>query len=449
MAKKERLIVIGGVAAGMSAATKARRLAPDLEIRVFEKSGFVSFGSCGLPYFVGGVIPSHEKLIVRTPEQFAKSNIAVHVHHEVTGIDLQKRTVRVRDLRENREFEEPFDKLVVTTGGSAVRPKLPGIGLPGIFSLRIVEDGLAVRRWLREQNVRAAVIVGGGYIGLEMAEAFRNLGLEVTVLEMLPQVLSNMDADMAALVQDELKYQGVGLYLEHKVEGFEGTDRVRAVVANGREFPADIVLLAVGVRANVKLAAEAGIRIGPTGAVAVNDRQETNVPGVFAAGDVAEAHHLVLNRPVYIPLGTTANKQGRVAGTNVAGGRARFPGIVGTAAVKVFDLEVARTGLTLAEARKEGFDAQETRIKHFAIGHYMPDPTPLHVKLVYDAGSRRLLGAQMVGKQGAAKRIDVIAAALLAKWTVSDLAKLDLSYAPPFAPVWDPILVAANVAGKA
>lgn len=449
MAKREKLVVIGGVAAGMSAASKARRMAPEMDITVFEKSGFVSFGSCGLPYFVGGVIPTHEKLIVRTPEQFAKNNIAVHVHHEVTHIDLGEKKVHVRNLESGAEFEEPFDKLVITTGGHAAKPPIPGIDLPGIFPLRIIEDGLAIRRWIQEKRAQKAVIVGGGYIGLEMAEAFRNLGLQVTVLEMLPQVLPNVDADMAELAQEELLRQQVDLQLEHKVEGFEGKGRVEAVVANGKAFPADIVLLAIGVRPSAKLAEEAGVALGQTGAVAVNERQETNVPGVYAAGDVAEAFHLVLKRPAYVPLGTTANKQGRVAGANVAGGNAKFPGIVGTAVVKVFDLQVARTGLTLAEAKREGLNAEETRIKHHAIGHYMPNPTPLHVKLVYEAGSHRLLGAQMVGQQGAAKRIDVIAAALHAGWTVSDLGKLDLSYAPPFAPVWDPILVAANVASKA
>jgi len=449
MAKNERLVVIGGVAAGMSAASKARRLAPEMDITVFEKSGFVSFGSCGLPYFIGGVIPTHEKLIVRTPEQFAKNRIMVHIHHEVTAIDLKKRVVEVKNLETGRTFQEPFDKLVVTTGGSSVRPPLPGIELPGIFPLRIIEDGLAIRRWIEEKNARRVVIVGGGYIGMEMAEAFHRLGLQVTVLEMLPQVLPNMDADMAALVQEELERQNVSLHLEHRVEGFEGSGRVQAVLAGGKRFETDMVLLAIGVRANARLAEEAGIALGETGAIAVNERQETSVPDVYAAGDVAEAYHLVLKRPTYVPLGTTANKQGRVAGTNVAGGQAEFPGIVGTAVVKVFNLEAARTGLTLTEAQREGFDAEETRIKHHAIGHYMPNPTPLHVKLVYEKGSQRLLGAQMVGRQGAAKRIDVIAAALHAGWSVKDLARLDLSYAPPFAPVWDPILVAANVASKA
>lgn len=448
MVAQGRLVVIGGTAAGASAAAKARRVSQDLEIIVLEKSGFVSYGSCGLPYLIGGVVPDYRKLIVRMPEQFGKSGVQVRIHHEVTHIDPERRQVEVRNLEEDTAFELSFDQLVVATGGAASRPPIPGIELPGIFTLRTIEDGLAIKDWLARQRPQCAVVVGGGYVGLEMAEAFRTLGLEVTVVEMLPQVMPNMDPDMVALIQEELVRQGVDLRLEHKVEGFEGTDRVRAVIAGGENFPADVVLLAIGVRPNVALARDAGLALGPTGAVAVDDHQRTNLPGIFAAGDVAEAKHLVTGKPAYVPLGTTANKQGRVAGTNAAGGDARFYGIVGTAVVKVFNLEVARTGLSEAEARREGFAVQTTKIQHHAIGHYMPNPTPLHVKLVYEAETGRLLGAQMIGQQGAAKRIDVLAAALHGGWMVEDLSRLDLSYAPSYAPVWDPILVAANVARK-
>lgn len=444
----ERLIVVGGVAAGMSAAAKARRTNPDLEITVYEKSGYVSYGACGIPYFIKGEIPNVDDLIARTPEQFAKQRIYAHTHHEVLGIDVDTHTVRVRNLDTGEEFTDHWDKLVLTTGGVAARPPIPGLDLPGIFTVRVPEDGLAIRRWIAEHRPTRGVIVGGGYIGLEMAEALAAHDIQVTIVEMLPQVMPNMDADMVAHVHEELARQGVDLRLEHAVEAFRGDDRVREVVAGGETFPADIVIFSVGVRPNVTLAKQAGIALGPTGAVAVDDHMRTNVPNVWAAGDVAEVHHLVTGKPAYIPLGTTANKQGRVAGTNAAGGDAAFQGVVGTAVVKVFDLHVARTGLSEKEARAEGFDVAAVTIKASNKAHYMPHSSPIHVKLVFEKGSHRLLGGQIVGKGGVAKRIDIIAAALHAGWTTYDLAKLDLAYAPPFAPVWDPILVAANVANR-
>ncbi|NPA90336.1 MAG: CoA-disulfide reductase [Chloroflexi bacterium] len=444
----ERLIVIGGVAAGMSAAAKARRMNKDMDIVVYEKSGYVSYGSCGFPYFIKGEIPRIEDLIVRTPEQFAKQGIEAHVHHEVLFIDTVVKSVRVRNLETGEEFTDQWDKLILTTGGVAAKPPIPGLDLDGIFTLRTPEDALAVRSWLEEVKPQRGVIVGAGYIGLEMAEALAAHGIQVTVVEMLPQVMPNMDPDMAQLVQEELERQGVDLQLEHPVEAFEGQGRVAHVVAGGTTFPADIVIFSVGVKPNVKLAQEAGIALGPTGAVAVDDHQRTNVPNVWAAGDVAEALHLVTGKPAYIPLGTTANKQGRVAGTNAAGGDAVFAGIVGTAVAKVFDLQVARTGLSERQARDEGFDVASVRITASSRAHYMPGHRPIHVKLIFERGSHRLLGAQMVGEEGVSKRIDVLAAALHAGWTTYDVAKLDLSYAPPFAPVWDPILIAANVANK-
>ena len=445
MAVSQRLVVVGGVAAGMSAASKARRVNPELEIVAFERSGYVSYGACGLPYLISGVVPDPHDLIARTPEQFARQGIEARVHHEVVAMDAAAKTVTVRDLERGEEFTLGYGVLVLAAGGTPARPPIPGMELGGIFTLRTVEDGLAIREFLARERPRRAVIVGGGYIGLEMAEAFHRLGLETAVLEMLPQVLPNFDADMAGLVVEELERQGVAIFTEHPVEGFEGDGRVRQVAAAGQTFPADIALLAVGVRPNITLAREAGIALGPTGAVAVDDHLRTNLPDVYAAGDVAEVKHLVTGKPAYIPLGTTANKQGRVAGENAAGGDATFRGVVGTAVVKIFDLEAARTGLTEREAREQGYDVRAIKIQHGTRAHYYPGGSPLHVKLIVE-GNGRLLGAQMIGREGAAKRIDVIAAALQAGWTVEELSRLDLSYAPPFSPVWDPILVAANVA---
>lgn len=444
----KRLIIVGGVAAGMSAASKARRLDKELEIVVYEQSSYVSYGSCGFPYFLKGEIPRIEDVIVRTPQDFAKQGIQAYVQHQVVKIDPTEQTVRVRDLKTQTEFTNPWDSLILTTGGVAVKPPIPGLDLPGIFTLRTVEDAVAIQSWLAQKQPKRAVIVGGGYIGLEMAEALAARGLHLTLVEALPQVMPNMDLDMAGYVQQELERQQVELQLEHPVTAFEGQNRVEAVVAGGQTFPTELVIFSVGLKPGVALARQAGLTLGPTGAVAVDDHQRTSQPNIYAAGDVAEAHHLITGKPAYVPLGTTANKQGRVAGANAAGGNDRFAGIVGTAVVKVFDLEAARTGLSERQAQVEGFEVETAVVTSAAQAHYMPGHTPIHVKLVFERGSQRLLGAQMVGRSGVAKRIDVIASALQAGWTTYDLADLDLSYAPPFAPVWDPILVAANVANR-
>ncbi len=443
-----KLIVIGGVAAGMSAAARAKRRKKDLEITVYEKSGYVSYGACGLPYFIKGDIPTAEGLVVRTPEQFAQQGIRALVHHEVVDVDVVERTVTVKNLETGAIFKDDWDDLLITTGAVAVKPPIPGLDLPGIFTLRTVEDGIAIKDWIAKKHPWQAVVVGGGYIGLEMAEALAANGMFVDVVEMLPQVLPNMDADMAALVEEELSRHRVTVHLESPVRAFEGDGRVERVIAGNKALEADLVLFSVGARANIPLAEKAGVTIGETGAIAVDDHQRTTMPHVWAAGDVAEAWHRVLNKPAYIPLGATANKQGRIAGANIAGGDAAFGGIVGTAVVKVFDLEVARTGLSEREAQQAGFDAASVTIKAPARAHYMPTHPPIHVKLVFEKGGKKLLGGQMVGAEGVSKRIDVIAAALHKGWTVYDLAQLDLSYAPPFAPVWDPILIAANVASK-
>lgn len=468
----ERLIIIGGVAAGMSAAAKARRTNPDLEIVVYEKSGYVSYGACGFPYFIKGDVPRMEDLIARTPAQMAAQGVTALVHHEVVDIDPARRTVRVVNHASGAAFNDHWDKLIITTGASVQRPPLPGAHLPGVFTLRTVEDALAIRRWLVEEKPRCGVIVGAGYIGLEMAEALSANGVDVTIVEMADQVMPGMDADVAALILTELQAQGVSVRLRQPVRSFigpmllhevvrevaakvqgeeregNGRLRIREVLTQSSILAADVVIFGAGGRPDVTLAQAAGIQLGPSGAIAVDEQQRTNVPGIWAAGAVAEAQHLVWGKPTYWPLAAVASKQGRVAGTNAAGGLAKFGGVVGTAVVKAFDLAIAVTGLTEKQAAASGFNAASVTIEAASRAHYMPGSAPVHVKLVYDKESERLLGAQMVGKDGVAKRIDVIAAALHAGWTVGDLADLDLSYAPPFAPVWDPILVAANVARR-
>jgi NADPH-dependent 2,4-dienoyl-CoA reductase/sulfur reductase-like enzyme len=449
----ERLVVIGGCAAGMSAASKARRLNPDLEIVVYEKTGFVSYGSCGLPYYVSGLIEDHNTLVVRTPAQFAKRNIEVHLHHEVTEIVPENRRVRVTNLLKDGGGGryESYDKLLVATGGGpAVLPGFSLGDLDGVFVMRAVEDGVATRDFMQREKPKRAVVIGAGYIGVEMAESFHELGLETTVIGRPPQVLKRFDSDMAQLVQDELESKGVRLSLGDEVKALEGDaqGRVRRVISSKGVFEADLVLLAMGVRPNAALAKTAGVALGETGAIATDSQMRTNLPDVFAAGDCAEAYHRITGRGDYIPLGTTANKQGRVAGTNLGGGRAEFEGIVGTVITKVLDVYAALTGLAEKEARALGYAVQSTTIQAGSRAHYYPGGRPMHVRLVVEEGSGRLLGGQIVGDEGAGPRIDVLATALHKGMTVEELSRLDLAYVPPIAPVWDPLLVAANVALK-
>jgi NADPH-dependent 2,4-dienoyl-CoA reductase/sulfur reductase-like enzyme len=453
----QRLVVIGGCAAGMSAASKARRLNPDLQIVVYEKTGFVSYASCGLPYYVSGLIDDHNTLVVRTPTHFAKRDIEVHLHHQVTELDTENRRLRVTSLLKDgrRSRYQSYDKLLIATGGRpALLPDFSLGDLSGVFVMRAVEDGLATRDFVQHERPKNVVIIGAGYIGLEMAESFHQLGLETTVIGRPPQVLKRFDADMAQLVQDELESKGIRLSLGDEVKALQGDaqGRVRRVISSKDAFDADLVLLAMGVRPNTALVETAadtvGVALGQTGAIATDSQMRTNVPGVFAAGDCAEAYHRITGRGAYIPLATTANKQGRVAGTNLGGGHAEFEGIVGTAITKVLDVYAALTGLSEKEARELGYAVQSTTIQAGSRAHYYPGVRPMHVKLLVEEGSGRLLGGQIVGDEGAGPRIDVLATALHKGMTVEELSRLDLAYVPPIAPVWDPLLVAANVALK-
>jgi NADPH-dependent 2,4-dienoyl-CoA reductase/sulfur reductase-like enzyme len=444
----KRLVVIGGVAAGMSAAAKARRSNPDLEAIVYQEGPHISYAACGMPYLIAGDIPDYRQLIVRTPQQMAKQGVDVRIHHRVTAIDPQARTVTVSSLQDDREFEKGYDNLIIATGARPIWPSLPGSELAGIFGLRTLESGLALQRFLTEQKPKKAVIVGSGYIGIEMAETFRRLGLEVTMIIRSGKVLrATLDVDMRQLVRAELENQGVSVVTGSPL-AFDGDHRLEAVVTADGHYPCDLVLLGMGARPNAELAQAAGVALGESGAIATDATMRTNLSGIFAAGDCAEALHLVTQRPAYIPLGSTANKQGRVAGENAAGGQATFGGVTGTIVVRCFDLAAASTGLTTAQARAAGYSPSETKIRAKDISHYFPGAADIHVKLVVDTESDRLLGGQIVGTRGVAKRIDILATALYNHMTNAELRELDLSYAPPFAPVWDPVLVAANVAAK-
>lgn len=438
-----KLVIIGGVAAGMSAALEAKRVNPDLAVTVYEASHYVNLSACGLPYVISGALPDPAVLASRGAQDFKAQGINVFTRHLVTDVDYPARQVRVKDLDSGRSFSDSFDQLLLATGAKVIRPELEGGELPGLYGLRNLEDAQQIQAALA-RGVTRAVIVGGGYIGLMMADALTKRGLKVTVVEQLPRLLGNVDTEVAALALQELERNGVEVALQTEVTGLAGNGRVERVITSRGELPADFVLLTTGVRPNADLAAGAGVDINPLGAVRVNDRMETNLPGIFAAGDLVEVHHLVSHRPAYIPLGSTATKQGRVAGINIAGGEGRFAGVVGTTISKTFDLAVGLTGLSELEAAALDIPSASATIADFDHAPYYPDRRPLTVKLVFGPGDGRLLGAQIAGYGIAVKRIDVIATLLHRGGTIEDLSRLDLAYAAAFSPVLDPLILAAN-----
>ena len=447
---RQRLVVIGADAGGMTAASQARRRVPAdrLEIVAVDRGRHASYSACGIPYWIGGVVDSVDDLITRSVQDFAtKQDIEVRLRQEAVGIDLDAGEVVVRDLDRGGETRLGFDRLVLGTGSVPVRPDIPGIDTPGVYGVQTLDDGEAVREAIAADGVRRAVVVGAGYIGLEMAEAFSQRGLEVTVIEGAPQPMSTLDPDMGALVAEAVTGLGITLLRGEQVSGIlAGPDgRVTAVVAGTREIPADVVVLGLGVRPNSGLAADAGLEVGVTGGIVTDMRMRTpSHPHVYAAGDCVQTIDRVSRAPVAIALGTHANKQGRVAGINLGGGYATFLGVVGTAVTKVCDLEVARTGLRERDAERAGLRYVSTVVESTTRAGYFPGAKPITTKLIAEKRSGRLLGAQIVGREGAAKRIDVLATALWNEMTVEEISGLDLSYAPPFAPVWDPVLIAAR-----
>ena len=452
MKQDGRLVVVGGVAAGMSAASRARRLRPDIEIVVLEQGRDVSYGACSLPYYISGVIPDRADLVRYDADFFRRERrIDVRLGARATRLDTRARVVAFRSEGGAQEESLDYDALVLATGARPVRLPIPGSELPGVFALRTLDDGDAIKRYIGERAVQRVTVVGAGYIGLEMTEALAARGASVTLLELLPAVLSTYDPDMSAIVERELLDRGIIVHKETRVEALEprgGEPRVGYVVASGRRFATDLVLVSAGVRPATELASEAGIELGRTGAIRVDRRQVTSESTVLAAGDCAESPHVVTGRSTWIPLGTTANKQGRIAGENSVGGNARFGGVAGTNATKIFGLEVAQTGLSTAAAAEAAIYADSVRISSTSRSHSYPGAVPLEVKMIFEKQSGKVLGAQIVGREGAAKRIDTVAAALHAGMTVSDLAEVDMSYAPPFSPVWDPVLIAASQAVK-
>ncbi|MFI5931606.1 FAD-dependent oxidoreductase [Actinoplanes sp. NPDC051494] len=453
-----KLVVIGADAAGMSAAAQARkRQGPDkLEIVAFERGNFTSYSACGIPYWIGGSVADRDALIARTPAEFEKAAISVRMRHEVVGIDLDRREVIARDLDGGGESREGFDELVYAAGAVPVTPKWAQITGGGVFGVQTLDDGTAIQEWLGSHpKPRRAVVIGGGYVGVEMAEAMVQRGLEVTLLERSAHPMSTVDPDMGEKVAGAIRGLGIEVRTNTEVQGLESLlGRVRAVVTADGTLPADIVVLGLGVRPNTTLATEAGIPVGVTGGIRTDLRMRVvgpdgHVAGVWAAGDCVQTTHRISGQPAHVPLGTHANKQGRVAGINLAGGYATFPGVIGTAVTKVCELEVARTGLSSAEAAAAGFEFVTASVESTSRAGYYPGASPMTVKMIAERRTGVLLGAQIVGREEAAKRIDGLAIAVWNRMTVEEMTALDLSYAPPFSPVWDPVLIAARKATDA
>lgn len=447
----ERLVVIGGDAAGMAAASQARRLKdPDeLSIVAFERGRFTSYSACGIPYWVSGDVGQLDDLVARTPEEHRKRGIDLRTRTEVTEIDVAGRRVRAQDLESGESSWTEFDKLVIATGARPIRPDLPGMDAAGVHGVQTLDDGQALLESLEQAPGRRAVVVGAGYIGVEMAEAMLKRGFEVTLLNRGEQPMATLDPDMGRLVRDAM--DGLGITTVNRAEvtairtGEDG--RVTAVDTEGASYPADVVVLGIGVRPETALADAAGLPLGPHGGLLTDmSMRVVGQDAIWAGGDCVEVLDLVAGRTRHIALGTHANKQGQIIGANVGGGYGTFPGVVGTAVSKVCDLEIARTGLREKDARAVGLRFVTATIESTGQAGYFPGARPMTVKMLAEYRTGRLLGVQIVGRDGAAKRVDIAAVALTAGMTVERMTALDLGYAPPFSPVWDPILVAARKA---
>jgi NADPH-dependent 2,4-dienoyl-CoA reductase/sulfur reductase-like enzyme/rhodanese-related sulfurtransferase len=442
----KKLIVVGGVAAGPKAAAKARRCDPEMEIVIYQMEEEISYAGCGLPYYVSGVIKARQELISRTPGQFAQDGIKVIKNRLIEKIETGKGRVSGRNLDTGEAFEDQYDRLVLATGAQPIRPRIDGLDLQNVFYLRSIFDADKIYEQVRSEGIQNVVIAGGGYIGLEMAESLVEIGKKVTLVELAPQILTLFDEDLASLLHQYLEKKGVQVFTSEGIAALKGDGgRVARVQTPLRELEADAVLMSLGVRPQADLARQAGLKIGETGAVWVNEKMETSVQGIYAAGDCAETTHLVTGKKTWVPLGSTANKQGRVVGVNACGGNAVFPGVMGTTVFKVFDFAVAKTGLNMREAEKEGFHPIQAIVRGYDRAHYYPGGKESVLKVIADKETGRILGGQAIGEGPSDKFIDILAMALHGKMTSRDLGNVDLAYAPPFSPAMSPVIVASNV----
>ena len=448
-----KVVIIGGVAGGATAAARIRRLDERADIVVFERSGYVSYANCGLPYYIGGVIEDPEALTLQTPESFfSRFRVDMRVRHEVTSIHPDRKTVRVKNLNTGESFEEGYDKLILSPGARPTQPRLPGVGLGKVFTLRTVEDTFRIKEHIGTHHPKSAVLAGGGFIGLELAENLRQLGMAVTIVQRPRQLMNPFDPDMAAFIHNEVRRHGIKLALGRTAEGFEERGGgVDILLKDERPLHADMVVLAIGVTPDTALARDAGLKLGLKGSIVVNDRMETSVPDIYAVGDAVQVKHYVTGEDAVISLAGPANKQGRIAADNICGGDSRYLGSQGSSVIKVFGMTAASTGINETNAKKAGLAVEKVVLSPMSHAGYYPGGQVMTMKILFEQGTFRLLGAQIVGCEGVDKRIDVLAAAIHAGAKATQLKDLDLAYAPPYSSAKDPVnmagFMADNIAG--
>lgn len=448
-----KVVIVGGVAGGATAAARIRRLEEQAEIVVFERSGFISYANCGLPYYIGGVIENPEELTLQTPESFfSRFRVNMKVRHEVTAIHPDKKTVSVTNLETGDVFEESYDKLILSPGAKPTQPRLPGVGLDRLFTLRTMEDTFRIKEYIDRNHPKSAVLAGGGFISLELAENLRELGMEVTIVQRPKQLMNPFDPDIASFIHSEMRRHGVKLALGHTVEGFEEKNGgVDVLLKDEAPLHADMVVLAIGVSPDTHLAQEAGLELGIKGSIVVNDRMETSVPDIYAVGDAVQVKHFVTGQDVLLSLAGPANKQGRIAADNICGGDSHYMGSQGSSVIKVFDMTAASTGVNETNAKKAGLDVDTVVLSPMSHAGYYPGGKVMTMKVVFKKETYRLLGAQIVGYEGVDKRIDVLATAIRAGLKATELKDLDLAYAPPYSSAKDPVNMAGfmieNIAG--
>lgn len=442
-----RIVIIGGVAAGMSAAAKAARTDETAQVILYEKTDIISLGTCGMPYYIGGFFSDPNMMIARTVEQARQSGIDVQINHEVLSVDPEAKTLQVKNLASGDVFEDHYDRLMVATGADSIIPPIDNVALENVFTLKTMEDGLAIKTAVSQENTNNIVIIGAGYVGIELVEAMKKLGKKVRLIQLDDTVMpGSFDTEVTQIMEDELRSHDVDLHLSEMVKALQGKTKVTNVITDKGVYPADVVIIATGVRPNTAFLKDTGIKMLKNGAILVDALGKTSLKDVYSAGDCATVYHKIKKEKVYIPLATTANKIGRMIGENLVGGNNAFPGTLGSASIKVMDMEAGRTGITEQEAKNMGLDYGAVFITDMNQTSYYPGAQKIYVKLIYHKQTKVILGGQIIGKAGAVLRVDVLAAAIDQGMTTDELGNLDLTYSPPFSRTWDVLNVAGNVA---